>query len=56
MLLVRARALLWVSALLASLVAMPVVAQDDQASDFTPAQEDAIRNWFATTSWRTPRS
>jgi protein-disulfide isomerase len=43
MLLVRARALLWVSVLLAGLVAMPAVAQDDQASDFTPAQEDAIR-------------
>ena len=43
MLLVRTRALLWVSALLAGLVTAPVSAQDDQASQFTPAQEDAIR-------------
>ncbi len=46
MLLVRARAFLWASALLAGLAAAPAVAyaqDDDPASQFTPAQEDAIR-------------
>ncbi len=41
--LARARGLLWVAALLAGLVAAPVNAQDDQASNFTPAEEEAIR-------------
>ena len=41
--LARARGLLWVSALLVGLVAAPVGAQDDQASSFTPAEEEAIR-------------
>ena len=41
--LARARGFLWVSALLAGLMAAPVGAQDDQASHFSPAEEDAIR-------------
>ena len=41
--LARARGLLWVSALLVGLVAAPVGAQDDQASSFTPAEEEAIQ-------------
>ena len=41
--LARVRGFLWVSALLAGLMAAPVRAQDDQASNFSPAEEDAIR-------------
>ncbi len=41
--LARVRGFLWVSALLAGLMAAPVGAQDDQASKFSPAEEDAIR-------------
>ncbi len=41
--LARVRGFLWVSALLAGLMAAPVGAQDDQASNFSPAEEDAIR-------------
>lgn len=42
--LARARGLLWVSALLAGLLAAPVGAQEDPASNpFTPAEEEAIR-------------
>jgi len=41
--LARVRGLLWVSALVAGLVAVPVNAQDDQAANFTPAEEEAIR-------------
>ena len=41
--LARARGLLWISALLVGLMAAPVGAQDDQASSFTPAEEEAIR-------------
>jgi protein-disulfide isomerase len=41
--LARARGFLWVSTLLAGLMAAPVGAQDDQASNFSPAEEDAIR-------------
>jgi protein-disulfide isomerase len=43
MLLARVRGLLWVSALLVGLTAAPAGAQDDQASKFTPGEEDAIR-------------
>jgi len=40
----RARGLLWVTALLAGLLAAPAGAQDDTAADaFTPAQEEAIQ-------------
>jgi protein-disulfide isomerase len=41
--LARARGFLWVSTLLAGLMAAPAGAQDDQASNFSPAEEDAIR-------------
>jgi protein-disulfide isomerase len=41
--LARVRGFLWISALLAGLMAAPVGAQDDQASNFSPAEEDAIR-------------
>ncbi len=41
--LARASGFLWVSALLAGLMAAPARAQDDQASNFSPAEEDAIR-------------
>jgi len=41
--LARVRGFLWASALLAGLMAAPVRAQDDQASNFSPAEEDAIR-------------
>jgi protein-disulfide isomerase len=40
----RTRGFMWVSVLLAGLLAAPAVAQQDTAADaFTPAQEDAIR-------------